>query len=191
MDVAISVVALTAGAPIVLVAMIGIVASSPGLPFFAQERVGQYGRRFTMFKLRTMRPNAHEHQEKLRSTNDVSGPVFKMRKDPRVFPFGRFIRKCSIDELPNFFNVLLGQMSIVGPRPPLPREVEGYSDYALRRLRVKPGITCTWQISGRSGIDFDRWMQLDNEYIEHWSPAGDLKIILQTIPAVLLGKGAY
>jgi lipopolysaccharide/colanic/teichoic acid biosynthesis glycosyltransferase len=102
-----------------------------------------------------------------------------------------FHKKCSIDELPNFFNVLPGQMSIVGPRPPLPSEVEGYSDYAIRRLRVKPGITCTWQISGRSGVDFDRWMQLDNEYIENWSPTGDLKIILQTIPAVLFGKGAY
>jgi lipopolysaccharide/colanic/teichoic acid biosynthesis glycosyltransferase len=191
MDIGISIAALIVSAPVVMVATIGIIVNSPGSPFFAQRRVGLHGRRFTMFKLRTMRPNAHEHQEKLRATNDVTGPVFKMKKDPRVFFLGRIIRKFSIDELPNFVNVLFGQMSIVGPRPPLPSEVEGYSDYALRRLRTKPGITCIWQISGRSGVDFDEWVQLDNAYIDNWSPAYDLEIIWRTVPAVLLGKGAY
>ncbi|MGD0476513.1 MAG: sugar transferase, partial [Candidatus Velthaea sp.] len=123
--------------------------------------------------------------------NEVTGPVFKMKDDPRVFPFGRLLRKLSIDELPNLVNVLLGQMSIVGPRPPLPTEVEGYGEFALRRLRAKPGITCLWQMSGRSGIDFDEWMKLDHAYLDNWSPLYDLKIILATIPAVLFGRGAY
>jgi lipopolysaccharide/colanic/teichoic acid biosynthesis glycosyltransferase len=143
-----------------------------------------------MFKLRTMRPNAHAALETLRAANDVTGPVFKMKNDPRVFPLGRLLRKLSIDELPNLVNVLLGQMSIVGPRPPLPSEVEGYTDYAFRRLRAKPGITCVWQASGRSSIDFNEWMRMDHEYLDNWSPAYDLKIILSTIPAVLFGKGA-
>jgi lipopolysaccharide/colanic/teichoic acid biosynthesis glycosyltransferase len=191
MDISIAAVALVASAPVMLVAMAGIVVSSPGSPFFVQQRVGLHGRRFRMIKLRTMRPNAHEHQHKLRAINDVTGPVFKMRNDPRVFPFGRFVRKFSIDELPNLVNVLFGQMSIVGPRPPLPSEVEGYTEYALGRLRAKPGITCVWQTSGRSSVDFDRWMQLDNFYIDNWSPLFDLKLILATIPAVLFGRGAY
>jgi lipopolysaccharide/colanic/teichoic acid biosynthesis glycosyltransferase len=189
-DVTIASIALTLSAPILVVSMIGIVISSPGSPIFTQERVGLYGRRFTMFKLRTMRPNAHAALETLRAANDVTGPVFKMKNDPRVFPLGRLLRKLSIDELPNLVNVLLGQMSIVGPRPPLPSEVEGYTDYAFRRLRAKPGITCVWQASGRSSIDFNEWMRMDHEYLDNWSPAYDLKIILSTIPAVLFGKGA-
>ena len=171
--------------------MIAIVICSPGSPIFAQERVGLYGRRFTMFKLRTMKINAHAQQEALRSINEVSGPVFKIKSDPRVFALGRILRKLSIDELPNLVNVLLGNMSIVGPRPPLPSEVEKYNDYALRRLRVKPGITCVWQISGRSNVDFNEWMRLDHTYIDNWSPAYDIKIMLSTIPAVLFSKGAY
>ena len=171
--------------------MAGIVMCSPGSPIFAQERVGLYGRRFTMFKLRTMKPNAHAQQDILRKTNDVSGPVFKMKADPRVFPFGQILRKLSIDELPNLVNVLIGTMSIVGPRPALPSEVENHSDFALYRTRVKPGITCVWQISGRSNVDFNEWMRLDHSYVENWSPGYDIKLILSTIPAVLLGKGAY
>jgi lipopolysaccharide/colanic/teichoic acid biosynthesis glycosyltransferase len=190
-DIALSMTALIISAPILIVAMIGIVLSSPGSPIFMQERVGLYGRRFTMFKLRTMKPNAHAHLEALREINEVTGPVFKMRNDPRVFFFGRILRKLSIDELPNLVNVLVGQMSIVGPRPPLPIEVEGYSDYAFRRLRAKPGITCVWQVSGRSAIDFNEWMRLDHVYLDNWSPLYDIKIILSTIPAVLFGKGAY
>ena len=190
-DIALALAGLTVSAPILALSAIAIVISSPGSPIFAQERVGLYGRRFTMFKLRTMRLNAHEHQQALRKANEVTGPVFKMKNDPRVFPLGRLSRKLSIDELPNLVNVLLGNMSIVGPRPPLPSEVEAYNDYALRRLRVKPGITCVWQISGRSNVDFDEWMRLDHTYIDNWSPAYDMKIVLSTIPAVLIGKGAY
>lgn len=191
MDVAISAGVLAVTGPIVVASMIGIVVSSPGSPIFLQERVGQYGKRFSIIKLRTMRKNAHAELEALRGTNEVTGPVFKMKDDPRVFPFGRLLRKLSIDELPNLVNVLLGQMSIVGPRPPLPTEVEGYGEFALRRLRAKPGITCLWQMSGRSGIDFDEWMKLDHAYLDNWSPLYDLKIILATIPAVLFGRGAY
>jgi lipopolysaccharide/colanic/teichoic acid biosynthesis glycosyltransferase len=190
-DLALSLGVLGASAPVLLVAMVGIVLSSPGSPIFMQERVGLYGRRFKMIKLRTMRPDAHRRLESLRGANEVSGPIFKMKKDPRVFFFGRILRKLSIDELPNLVNVLLGQMSIVGPRPPLPSEVEGYNDFALRRLRAKPGITCIWQVSGRSSIDFNDWMRLDHVYLDNWSPLYDLKLILSTIPAVLMGKGAY
>jgi lipopolysaccharide/colanic/teichoic acid biosynthesis glycosyltransferase len=190
-DIAIALTVLVLSAPILLIAMIAIVICSPGSPIFAQERVGRYGRRFTMYKLRSMKPNAHALQESLRSINEVSGPTFKVKNDPRIFPLGRILRKLSIDELPNLVNVLIGDMSIVGPRPALPSEVENYNDFALRRLRVKPGLTCIWQISGRSNVDFDEWMRLDNAYVNNWSPAYDLKIILATIPAVLLSKGAY
>ena len=190
-DIAVAVAGLTLSAPILAASTIAIMICSPGSPIFAQERVGLYGRRFTMFKLRTMNTNAHAGQEALRSTNEVSGPIFKIKNDPRVFPLGRILRKLSIDELPNLVNVLLGNMSIVGPRPPLPSEVEKYNVFALRRLRAKPGITCVWQISGRSNVDFDEWMRLDHLYIENWSPAFDTKIVLSTIPAVLFAKGAY
>ncbi len=190
-DIALALAGLMLSAPMLIISMIAIVICSPGSPIFAQERVGLYGRRFTMFKLRTMKPNAHAQQDALRATNEVSGPVFKMKTDPRVFPLGRILRKLSIDELPNLVNVLLGNMSIVGPRPPLSSEVEKYDDFALRRLRVKPGITCVWQISGRSNVDFNEWMRLDHTYIDNWSPVYDLKIILSTIPAVLFSRGAY
>jgi lipopolysaccharide/colanic/teichoic acid biosynthesis glycosyltransferase len=190
-DIALALIGLALSAPILIVSMIAIVIASPGSPIFAQERVGLYGRRFLMFKLRTMKLNAHAQQDALRTTNEVSGPVFKMKSDPRVFPLGRILRKLSIDELPNLVNVLLGNMSIVGPRPPLASEVEKYDDFALRRLRVKPGITCVWQVSGRSNVDFNEWMRLDHTYIDNWSPLYDLKIILSTIPAVLFSKGAY
>ena len=138
-----------------------------------------------------MHVNAHRQLHQLRDLNEASGPVFKIKNDPRVFPVGRFLRRTSIDELPNLLNVLLGDMSIVGPRPALPNEVETYTGAALVRLRVKPGITCIWQISGRSNVDFDRWVALDRRYIETWSPLGDLLIILKTIPAVLSSRGAY
>jgi lipopolysaccharide/colanic/teichoic acid biosynthesis glycosyltransferase len=190
-DFTLALVGLTISAPVLAAAMIGIVLSSPGAPIFTQKRVGLYGRRFTMYKLRTMKRNSHVVLDALRETNEVSGPVFKMKNDPRVFPFGRILRKFSIDELPNLISVLVGDMSIVGPRPPLPSEVEQYNEFALGRLRAKPGITCVWQISGRSNIDFERWMELDHLYIDNWSPAYDARILLSTIPAVLFGKGAY
>lgn len=191
MDVILAIFFLIVATPVLVVAMIAIVASSPGWPMFMQERVGRYGRRFTMLKLRTMVKNAEEKQHTLLGLNEAGGPVFKIRNDPRIFPVGAFFRKTSIDEIPNLFNVLLGHMSIVGPRPPLPDEVENYGDFALRRLRVKPGVTCFWQISGRSNIDFSEWMALDNLYIDTWSPIVDMKIMLRTIPAVLFCRGAY
>ncbi len=191
MDIATASVLLAVSAPVLLVAVAGIILVSPGSPIFSQERVGLDGRRFRMFKLRTMVDGAHLHHERLKAYSEVDGPVFKMRNDPRLHPLGAPLRRWSIDELPNLVNVLLGDMSIVGPRPPLPSEVAHYDDFAMRRLTVKPGITCLWQISGRSTISFDRWMELDNAYVDHWSPWLDLQILVRTIPAVLSGKGAH
>jgi lipopolysaccharide/colanic/teichoic acid biosynthesis glycosyltransferase len=190
-DIAVSLVALVLTAPIVLASAIAIAIVSPGSPFFLQERVAKNGRRFKMFKLRTMVEGAHHYHEEMRRFNDVRGPVLKIRNDPRLHPIGKFLRRTSIDELPNLINVLRGEMSVVGPRPPLPQEVAHYDRYAMRRLTVNPGITCLWQISGRSNVSFDEWMHLDNLYIDTWSPLGDLAIIVRTIPAVLGGEGAH
>lgn len=189
-DVVVSSAALVISAPILAAASIGIVMVSPGSPFFVQERVGKDGRIFRLIKLRSMISGAHLMHEEMRRFNEVSGPVLKIRRDPRLHGFGAFLRKTSIDELPNFINVLFGDLSVVGPRPPLPVEVKNYDAWARRRLAVKPGITCLWQISGRSDVDFDRWMDLDNEYIDSWTPRLDCEIILKTIPAVLLRRGA-
>ncbi len=189
-DVVVSSAALVISAPILAAASIGIVMVSPGSPFFVQERVGKDGRIFRLIKLRSMISGAHLMHEEMRRFNEVSGPVLKIRRDPRLHGFGAFLRKTSIDELPNFINVLIGDLSVVGPRPPLPVEVKNYDAWARRRLAVKPGITCLWQISGRSDVDFDRWMDLDNEYIDSWTPRLDCEIILKTIPAVLLRRGA-
>lgn len=190
-DFALGTVFLLLASPIIVAAAAAILVVSPGSPLFVQRRVGRNGRPFKLYKLRTMVCGAHLMHEDLQHLNEVAGPVFKIRKDPRLHALGAFLRKSSIDELPNFWNVLAGDMSIVGPRPPLACEVEHYSDYAKRRLTVKPGITCLWQISGRSNLSFDEWMRLDNDYIDTWTPAGDLKIILQTIPAVLRREGAH
>jgi lipopolysaccharide/colanic/teichoic acid biosynthesis glycosyltransferase len=152
--------------------------------------VGVYGREFNLYKFRSMYQDAEARLESLRARNEVSGPVFKMRDDPRVTRVGRFIRRASIDELPQFWNVLRGEMSVVGPRPPLPSEVKQYERWQLRRLSVKPGITCTWQVSGRSQISFEQWMELDLRYIDSWSLWQDVKILARTIPAVLTGRGA-
>lgn len=190
-DVAVGALLLLLCSPIIVAAALAVMFVSPGSPFFVQERIGLDGRAFRMFKLRTMVAGAHLMHQELRHLSDVDGPVFKMRNNPRLHAFGQLLRKTSIDELPNFLNVLFGDMSIVGPRPPLPCEVEHYSAYALRRLSVKPGITCLWQISGRSSISFEEWMRLDNEYIDTWSPLGDLAIIAKTLPAVIKGVGAH
>ncbi len=190
-DICLALAVLAISAPIVLVATIGIVAVSGGSPFYRQDRIGLGGRRFRMFKLRTMVRNAHAMLPELRRFNEADGPVFKMRADPRLHSLGAFLRRTSIDELPNFVNVLLGDMSVVGPRPPLPEEVAHYDVYALRRLVVKPGVTCLWQISGRSHLSFEEWMALDNAYIDAWSPWYDLAIVAKTIPAVLRGVGAH
>jgi lipopolysaccharide/colanic/teichoic acid biosynthesis glycosyltransferase len=143
-----------------------------------------------MFKFRSMVANAEELKEKLRALNEQSGPVFKMKNDPRVTPIGRFIRKYSIDELPQLINVLRGDMSIVGPRPPVPKEVAQYEGWQRRRLSVRPGLTCIWQVSGRNQISFKEWMYLDMRYIDHWSLSEDMSLILQTFPVVLTGRGA-
>ena len=177
--------------PVVAVAAAAIVCVTGGPPFFTQERVGMNGRRFKMFKLRTMVDGAHEMREDLMHLNEADGPVFKIRNDPRLHPLGAFLRRSSIDELPNLVNVLLGDMSLVGPRPALPCEVEHYDAVAQRRLTVPQGVTCLWQINGRSEVSFEEWMQLDNEYVDTWSPLRDLAIIARTIPAVLRRNGAH
>jgi lipopolysaccharide/colanic/teichoic acid biosynthesis glycosyltransferase len=178
-------------APIVAVAAVAIACTTRGTPFFAQERVGMYGRHFKMFKLRTMVNGAHAMRPSVMHLNEVDGPVFKIRNDPRLHPLGRFLRRTSIDELPNLVNVVLGEMSLVGPRPALPSEVEHYDTVALRRLSVPQGVTCLWQINGRSDVSFEHWMELDNRYVDTWTPLSDFLVILKTIPAVLRKDGAH
>lgn len=189
-DVVTSAVALLVFSPVILITAAAIRLESPGPIFFRQVRVGKNGRPFRMYKFRSMRVDAEERLASLRLQNEASGPVFKMRNDPRVTRVGAFIRRRSIDELPQFLNVLSGEMSVVGPRPPVPAEVRQYERWQRRRLSVKPGITCTWQVSGRSDISFDRWMELDLAYIDGWSLWRDVQICFQTIPAVLTSRGA-
>lgn len=172
-----------------------IAIESPGCPLYRQRRVGRIGadgrpREFTMWKFRSMCKDADKMKDALLAENEVEGPMFKMRDDPRVTRIGRFIRRHSIDEFPQFLNVLLGDMSVVGPRPPLPREVAQYDEWAMQRLAVKPGLTGPWQVGGRSDVDFDDMVRLDLGYIARRSVAMDLKIILQTIAVVFTGKGA-
>ena len=192
MDIVVSALALIALSPLLLVVAILIKLESPGPLVFAQIRVGQYGRFFTMYKFRSMRSDAEDVKQKLMEQNEMEGGVlFKMKDDPRITRTGRFIRKYSIDELPQLWNVLNGSMSLVGPRPPVQSEVDQYSIKDRRRLDVKPGITCIWQVSGRSEIAFAEQVELDVDYIESHGFLTDLKILFKTIPAVLLGKGAY
>jgi exopolysaccharide biosynthesis polyprenyl glycosylphosphotransferase len=189
-DLLASAVMLLLVSPVLVAIAVAIKRDSPGPVFFRQRRVGLNGREFTFFKFRSMRLDAEAQLAALRAQNEMDGPVFKMRRDPRVTRVGRFLRTTSLDELPQFWNVLRGEMSLVGPRPPLPAEVRQYLPWQRRRLSVKPGITCTWQVSGRNDIDFDRWMHLDLAYIDSWSFWGDVGICLKTIPAVLLSRGA-
>ncbi len=177
--------------PVIVVAGLAVVLVDRGSPFYAQERIGQNGKRFRMFKLRTMVHGAHAMRDDILHLNEVEGPVFKIRNDPRLHAIGAFLRRSSIDELPNLFNVVLGSMSLVGPRPPLPSEVDHYSAAAQRRLAVPQGITCLWQINGRSDVSFEEWMQLDNRYIDSWSPWTDLTILAKTLPAVIRKDGAH
>jgi exopolysaccharide biosynthesis polyprenyl glycosylphosphotransferase len=165
--------------------------SSPGPIFFRQERIGINKRRFYIWKFRTMVVNAESLMPHLEAQNEVSGPVFKIKNDPRITPLGKWLRRTSIDELPQLFNVLRGEMSLVGPRPLPIRDFEGFSeDWQRRRFSVRPGITCLWQVQGRNEIGFDRWMELDLEYLDQWSLWLDLKILAMTIPAVMKGSGA-
>lgn len=191
MDIVGSLVALILFSPFWLIIAVAIAATSSGPVLYHQRRVGRDGRPFTMYKFRSMYEGAHEERDNHRPMNEATGPVFKIRKDPRVTPVGRVLRRTSLDEFPQFVNVLLGRMSMVGPRPPLPEEWEQYGEREMGRLVVKPGITCTWQVSGRSDLDFETWVQLDLDYIRTWSLRRDAALILRTIPAVLLGKGAY
>jgi exopolysaccharide biosynthesis polyprenyl glycosylphosphotransferase len=190
-DTTISLIALIVLAPLMLAVAILIKVTSPGPVFFAQDRVGMNQRRFRIYKFRSMVVDAEARKKELQHLNEIAdGPAFKMKDDPRITRIGRFIRKTSIDELPQLFNVLHGEMSLVGPRPPLPDEVKRYEWLFRKRLSVKPGITCVWQISGRSNTTFERWMEMDNEYIENWSIWLDMKILVKTVPAVLFGRGA-
>jgi exopolysaccharide biosynthesis polyprenyl glycosylphosphotransferase len=189
-DLLVSAMILLLASPVLIAVAIAIKLDSPGPIFFRQRRVGVHGRLFDILKFRSMHADAEARLEPLRARNEMSGPVFKMRDDPRVTRVGRLIRRSSLDEFPQFWNVLRGDMSVVGPRPPLPSEVRQYKRWQRRRLSVKPGITCVWQISGRNEIDFDRWMELDLEYIDRWSLWGDVRIILKTIPAVIWTRGA-
>jgi lipopolysaccharide/colanic/teichoic acid biosynthesis glycosyltransferase len=143
-----------------------------------------------MLKFRSMVVNAESLQKEILAKNEQSGPVFKMRNDPRITPLGRFLRKFSIDELPQLINVLRGDMSLVGPRPPVPQEVAQYLAWQRRRLSMRPGLTCSWQVSGRNQLSFTQWMYLDMAYIDHWSLAEDLKLLARTVPVVFSGKGA-
>jgi exopolysaccharide biosynthesis polyprenyl glycosylphosphotransferase len=191
LDVAVSLLVLALAGPAIGVAAAAIRFSSPGSVLFKQKRIGLNGRMFTLYKFRTMIEDAHARREEVAHLNEMNGPAFKAKDDPRVTPVGRFLRRFSLDEIPQLWNVLKGDMSLVGPRPPIPEEVASYHRWHRRRLSMKPGLTCLWQISGRNDIqDFDRWMKLDLQYIDNWSPTLDLKILLRTIPAVLSGKGA-
>ncbi len=177
--------------PIIVVISVAVATTSRGPILYRQERIGRDRRSFTFLKFRSMYRDAESRLAGLQYLNDASGPIFKMKSDPRVTPVGRVLRRWSVDELPQLINVLLGHMSLVGPRPPLPQEVAEYGAEARQRLLVKPGITCIWQVSGRSDIDFDRWVAMDLEYISNWSLSLDLRLLLRTIPAVLGRRGAY
>ncbi len=189
-DVCVSGLLLFLLAPLFVVLACGV-KSTKGPIFFRQTRVGLNGRLFQMYKFRSMFVGAERHLKSLRESNEMKGPVFKMKNDPRITGFGRFMRRFSLDELPQLWNVLVGDMSLVGPRPPIPGEVSLYERKSRRRLSMRPGLTCTWQVSGRNEIeDFNDWVALDLQYIDNWSLTTDLVLLLRTIPAVLLGTGA-
>ena len=190
-DIIVSGIGLIVLSPVFLIVAILIRLTSAGPVFFIQKRAGLNGRRFVLYKFRSMYKNADQKQEELAHMNVMKGPVFKIKNDPRITPIGRVLRKFSIDELPQLVNVFLGHMSLVGPRPPLPKEVSQYEPWQRRRLSMRPGITCLWQISGRNKIGFDEWMKLDLEYIDNWSLWLDFKILVKTGPVVLFGIGAY
>ncbi len=190
-DLSVSLAAIICLAPLLLVVAVLIKCTSRGSVFFEQKRVGLNKRQFTMYKFRTMVPNAENIQETLMHLNEMSGPVFKIKNDPRITPIGRILRKTSLDELPQLFNVLKGDMSLVGPRAMSVRDYQSFNeDWQRRRFSVPPGITCLWQIKGRNSLPFEQWMELDIEYIDRWSIWLDLQILARTIPAVLKGSGA-
>jgi exopolysaccharide biosynthesis polyprenyl glycosylphosphotransferase len=190
LDVTVAGLALALASPVIAVAALSIKWTSPGPVFFRQQRCGLNGRPFEILKLRTMYVDAEQRRRELLHLNEASGPVFKIRNDPRVTPAGRFLRRWSLDELPQLWNVLRGDMSLVGPRPPIPEEVAQYEICERRRLSMRPGLTCLWQVNGRSQIAFQDWVRMDLEYIDRWSLGSDLRILARTVPAVLRGTGA-
>ena len=191
LDFSLSLILLIVLSPLFVVLAVLIKATSPGPVFFSQERVGLHKRRFGLIKFRTMVAGAEEQQADLEALNEASGPVFKIKADPRLTPLGKVLRRSSLDELPQLLNVLVGDMSLVGPRPLPVRDFEGFDlDWHRRRFSVRPGITCLWQVNGRSSVPFDKWMELDMQYIDQWSLWLDVKILARTIPAVLRGSGA-
>ncbi len=191
LDFCLSYVLLVLLSPLFVVVGLLIKVTSQGPLFFSQERVGLNKRKFRLYKFRTMIAEAEQKLSEVEHLNEVSGPVFKIKDDPRLTTIGKFLRKTSIDELPQLFNVLKGDMSLVGPRPLPVRDVDGFGkDWQRRRFSVRPGITCLWQVNGRSDIPFENWMELDIQYIDQWSLWLDVKILAQTIPAVLRGSGA-
>lgn len=191
LDITLSLALICAVSPLLIVLGLLVKLTSKGPILFRQERIGRNKRRFFIYKFRTMVPNAETLMPALERLNEAAGPVFKIRNDPRVTPFGRLLRRTSLDELPQLFNVLRGDMSLVGPRPLPVRDYEGFDqDWQRRRFSVRPGITCLWQIHGRSNVGFDHWMKLDLQYLDEWSIWLDVKILALTIPAVLKGTGA-
>jgi len=190
-DVVFSFVSLVILSPLLLAIAAMIKITSPGPVLFQQTRCGLGGRKFTLFKFRSMINNAEQLRAELHQLNELDGPVFKISEDPRITTVGRWLRRFSMDELPQLWNIFAGDMSFVGPRPAVPEEVDQYEDWQRRRLRMRPGLTCIWVLEGRSHVDFTRWMQLDLKYIDNWSLWLDAKIFLRTIPIVLSGRGAY
>jgi exopolysaccharide biosynthesis polyprenyl glycosylphosphotransferase len=191
MDVSVVVVGGLLFLPFIGLIALAIRLDSPGPIFFRQLRVGKGGQQFWCYKFRSMREGSENEQEELRAFNEAEGPLFKIREDPRCTRVGRWLRRKSLDELPQIYNVLRGEMSLVGPRPHLPSEVAQFETWQMRRMEVPPGITGMWQVSGRSNITFDEGCLLDIYYIDNWSPSLDIKILLRTIPKVFIGDGAY
>ena len=190
-DFGASLVGLVCLSPVLLATAVAIKLESEGPVIFSQDRVGLNGKKFKMYKLRSMVSNAEELKEKLLEQNEMSGPMFKMKDDPRITKVGKFIRKTSIDELPQLINVLKGDMSLVGPRPSLPKEVKQFEPWMYERLQVKPGLTCYWQVSGRNNIDFEDWMKLDVKYVRERSLWGDLKLVFRTFFVLFGDKNAH
>jgi len=190
-DIVVSFILLLLLLPLFIVLAIAVKLSGPGPVFYKSTRIGLCGKPFTFIKFRSMRTDADKLLQELAQHNEKDGPIFKMKSDPRITKIGAFLRKYSLDELPQLWSVFTGDMSIVGPRPPIPREVAQYDDYAIQRLTVKPGITCYWQIMGRSRLSFEEWMDLDHKYLKEMSFWTDCMILIKTPLAVLKGDGAY
>ena len=190
-DFTLSTLGIVIFSPLLLIVAILIKATSRGPVFYRQSRLGYHGRRFTLYKFRTMRKGAHDVLSIVGDLNDMTTPEFRLKKTQWITPVGRFLRKSSIDEFPQLFNVFVGHMSFVGPRPTVPEEVDKYKTWQRRRFSMKPGITCLWQVKGRNKLNFEEWMKLDLDYLDHWSLRQDFVILLKTIPVVLFGIGAY